>query len=44
MTFGATLLFGATSKWPAPAQWLANLFVAAPLVGQPYVDTSYWSR
>jgi peptidoglycan/LPS O-acetylase OafA/YrhL len=24
-------------------QWFANLFVAAPLIGQPYVDTSYWS-
>ena len=25
------------------AQWLANLFIAAPALGQPYVDTSYWS-
>ena len=24
-------------------QWLANLFIAAPLLDQPYVDTSYWS-
>jgi peptidoglycan/LPS O-acetylase OafA/YrhL len=26
-----------------PAQWLANLFIAAPALGQPYMDTSYWS-
>jgi peptidoglycan/LPS O-acetylase OafA/YrhL len=24
-------------------QWFANLFIAAPVLGQPYVDTSYWS-
>jgi peptidoglycan/LPS O-acetylase OafA/YrhL len=24
-------------------QWLANLFIAAPAFGQPYMDTSYWS-
>jgi peptidoglycan/LPS O-acetylase OafA/YrhL len=24
-------------------QWLANLFIAAPALGQPYMDTSYWS-
>src|SRR4051794_15709488 len=24
-------------------QWLANLFIAAPALGQPYVDTAYWS-
>lgn len=25
------------------AQWAANLVVAAPALGQPYMDTSYWS-
>ncbi len=25
------------------AQWLANLLVAAPAFGQPYMDASYWS-
>lgn len=43
LTFAATLLFGAGHFEVTPAQWFANLFVAAPLVGQPYVDTSYWS-
>jgi hypothetical protein len=26
-----------------PVQWFADLFIAAPLLGQPYVDTSCWS-
>jgi peptidoglycan/LPS O-acetylase OafA/YrhL len=43
LTSGATLLFGAGHFEATPAQWFANLFVAAPLIGQPYVDTSYWS-
>lgn len=43
LTFAATLLFGAGHFEVKPAQWLANLFIAAPLLGQPYVDTSYWS-
>ena len=25
------------------AQWVANLFIAATALGQPYMDTSYWS-
>ncbi|MGL3207978.1 acyltransferase family protein [Bradyrhizobium sp. BR 1433] len=24
-------------------QWLANLFIAAPMLGQPYMDDAYWS-
>jgi peptidoglycan/LPS O-acetylase OafA/YrhL len=43
LTFAATLLFGAGHFEVMPAQWFGNLFVAAPLLGQPYVDTSYWS-
>jgi len=43
LTFAATILFGAGHFEVTPAQWFANLFVAAPLVGQSYVDTSYWS-
>lgn len=43
LTFAATLLFGTGHFEVTLAQWFANLFVAAPLVGQPYVDTSYWS-
>jgi peptidoglycan/LPS O-acetylase OafA/YrhL len=40
LTFAATLLFGAGHFEVMPAQWFANLFIAAPLLGQPYVDTS----
>ncbi len=43
LTFAAMLMFGAGNFEVTVAQWLANLFVAAPLIGQPYVDTSYWS-
>jgi peptidoglycan/LPS O-acetylase OafA/YrhL len=39
----ATILFGAGHFEVSPAQWFANLLVAAPVAGQPYVDTSYWS-
>jgi peptidoglycan/LPS O-acetylase OafA/YrhL len=43
MTFAATLLFGAGHFGVTPTQWFANLFIAAPALGKPYVDTSYWS-
>jgi peptidoglycan/LPS O-acetylase OafA/YrhL len=43
LTFAATLLFGAGHFKVTAAQWLANLFIAAPMLGQPYVDTAYWS-
>lgn len=43
MTFAATFLFGGGHFEVKPAQWFANLFIAAPALGQPYVDTSYWS-
>ena len=25
------------------SQWLSSLFIAAPFLGQPHVDTVYWS-
>jgi peptidoglycan/LPS O-acetylase OafA/YrhL len=43
LTFVATVLFGAGHFEVTALQWFGNLFVAAPLLGQPYVDTSYWS-
>lgn len=43
LTFAATVLLGASHFGATPAQWFANLIVAAPLLGQPYMDTSYWS-
>lgn len=43
LTFAATVLCGAGHFEVTMPQWLANLFIAAPMLGQPYVDTSYWS-
>jgi peptidoglycan/LPS O-acetylase OafA/YrhL len=43
LTFAAVLLFGADHFEVTARQWFANLFIAAPLLGQPYIDTSYWS-
>ena len=43
LTFAATALFGAGHFEVTAQQGLANLFIAAPMLGQPYVDTSYWS-
>jgi peptidoglycan/LPS O-acetylase OafA/YrhL len=43
LTFATILLLGGTNFEVSFAQWIANLFVAAPALGQSYVDTSYWS-
>jgi peptidoglycan/LPS O-acetylase OafA/YrhL len=43
LTFATILLLGGTNFEVTFAQWFANLFVAAPALGQSYVDTSYWS-
>jgi peptidoglycan/LPS O-acetylase OafA/YrhL len=43
LTFATILLLGGTNFEVSFAQWTANLFVAAPALGQSYVDTSYWS-
>jgi peptidoglycan/LPS O-acetylase OafA/YrhL len=43
LTFAAIIMFGAGHFEVTATQWLANLFIAAPMLGQPYVDTSYWS-
>jgi peptidoglycan/LPS O-acetylase OafA/YrhL len=44
LTFATILLLGGTNFEVSFAQWFANLFVAAPALGQSYVDTSYWSQ
>jgi peptidoglycan/LPS O-acetylase OafA/YrhL len=47
--FCMTLTYLAILSWGPPhfgaslAQWFANLFIAAPALGQPYMDASYWS-
>ncbi len=43
MTFVVTALFGAGYFEVGLKQWFANLVIAATLLGQPYVDTAYWS-
>jgi peptidoglycan/LPS O-acetylase OafA/YrhL len=43
LTFATTVAFGTGHFEVTRAQWLANLAIAAPFLGQPYVDTSYWS-
>ena len=43
ITFLATVVFGAGHFEVTVKQWFANLFVGATLIGEPYVDTSYWS-
>lgn len=43
LTFVATILFGAGHFEVTTRQWFANLFIAAPMLGQPYVDGVYWS-
>jgi len=43
LTFAATVLFGAGHFEVTARQWFANLLIAAPMLDQPYVDTSYWS-
>jgi peptidoglycan/LPS O-acetylase OafA/YrhL len=43
LTFATIVLLGGANFEVSFAQWLANLFVAAPAFGQSYVDTSYWS-
>ncbi|WP_420971184.1 acyltransferase family protein [Bradyrhizobium sp. B120] len=43
LTFLTTLLLGHTYFHVTWGQWLANLFIAAPMLGQPYMDDAYWS-
>jgi peptidoglycan/LPS O-acetylase OafA/YrhL len=43
LTFLVILLLGKPSLQVAWQQWFANLFVGAPLLRQPYVDSVYWS-
>jgi peptidoglycan/LPS O-acetylase OafA/YrhL len=43
LTYLAILIWGPPNFSASLAQWLANLLIAAPALGQPYIDTSYWS-
>jgi peptidoglycan/LPS O-acetylase OafA/YrhL len=43
LTFLAIVYLGPPHFDASFRQWAANLFIAAPAFGQPYMDTSYWS-
>jgi peptidoglycan/LPS O-acetylase OafA/YrhL len=43
LTFLALVVFGAPQFNTGVSQWLANLMIAAPQLGRPYMDSAYWS-
>ncbi|EKS33392.1 acyltransferase family protein [Afipia clevelandensis] len=43
LTFLALLTMGPPNFTTSFAQWCANLFIAAPMFRQPYMDGAYWS-
>jgi peptidoglycan/LPS O-acetylase OafA/YrhL len=43
LTFAAIFTLGTPHFDVSVGQWFANLLIAAPALGEPYVDTSYWS-
>jgi peptidoglycan/LPS O-acetylase OafA/YrhL len=43
LTFIVTMLFGMPPITASAKQWIANLFIASPAVGEPFMDGAYWS-
>jgi peptidoglycan/LPS O-acetylase OafA/YrhL len=43
LTFAVTVLFGMPRFSASMTQWLANLAIVSPALGQPYMDGAYWS-
>jgi peptidoglycan/LPS O-acetylase OafA/YrhL len=43
LTFLLTVLYGWQRATPGLADWVANLTMAAPLLGRPFMDGAYWS-
>lgn len=43
LTFLVLMLFGGPHYAATVREWLANLCIAAPALGQPYMDGVYWS-
>jgi peptidoglycan/LPS O-acetylase OafA/YrhL len=43
LTFAVTVLFGMPRFQASMTQWLANLLIVSPALGQPYMDGAYWS-
>ena len=41
LTFLTTLAFGEPYFETSLAQWAANVFIAAPALRQPYMDSAY---
>ena len=43
VTFFTTLAFGAPQFEATMSQWVANIFIGAPALNQPYMDSAYWT-
>lgn len=43
LTFLLSVLYGWQRATPGIADWFANLTMAAPLLGHPFMDGAYWS-
>lgn len=43
LTFLTVLMLGKPDFTTSAGQWIANLFIAAPALHHPYMDSAYWS-
>jgi peptidoglycan/LPS O-acetylase OafA/YrhL len=43
LTFLTVLMIGSPDFTTSAGQWIANLFIAAPALHHPYMDSAYWS-
>lgn len=43
LTFLTVLMLGKPDFTTSASQWIANLFIAAPALHRPYMDSAYWS-
>lgn len=43
LTYIVTVAFGGRQFQADGLQWIANLAIAAPMIGRPYMDSAYWS-
>jgi len=43
LTFLTVLMLGKPDFSTGASQWIANLFIAAPALHHPYMDSAYWS-
>ena len=43
LTFATVLILGKPNFTATLVQWFSNLIIAAPAIGEPYMDGAYWS-